>query len=184
MDVNRPLRRPMAGVTLLELLTTSTVALTLTAVAIPAAHEFITLQETSAATNQVTASLALARQAAVTRGQRVVMCPSVDSEQCSGGFDWSDGWLVFSDDDEDYRRDPDEELLAVTVQPAQRVRILTSTGRRRIAYRADGGTAGTNVTFRICNARDPDRRRSVIVNVSGRSKLGRRDAQGRPISCD
>lgn len=184
MDVNRCLRRPVAGVTLLELLSTSSVALTLTAVVVPAWYQFNTAQETATAANTLIASLALARQQAVTGNVPVVLCPSTNGTACTGGYDWSDGWLSFADRDGDRRLDEDEAQLTATNNPARQVRILSSTGRRKIVYRGDGMTSGTNATFRICNAADPDRRRAVIISGTGRARLSRRSASGRHIDCD
>lgn len=184
MDVTRPLRRPVVGVTLLELLTTCCVAVTLTAVAVPAVHQFVVVQSTAAATNALVTDLALARQQAVTAHLPVVLCPSSDGTACTGGYDWSDGWLSFADRDGDRRLDPEERRLKVTANPSSQVRILTSTGRRKIVYRVDGSTAGTNATFRICNAEDPDRRRAVIINGPGRPRLSRRLVGGGYIECD
>ena len=184
MDVAAPLRRHMAGVTLMEVLTTSAVALTVTAVAVPAMHHFNTVQETAVAANAIVSDLALARHAAVTGRKAIVLCPSSNGTRCSGGFDWTDGWLVFADDDGDRQLDAEERRLSVANRPAARVRILTSSGRRKIVYRSDGTAAGTNATFRICNARDPDRRRTVIISGTGRPRLSNRDASGREINCE
>lgn len=184
MDVAAPLRRNNAGVTLLELLVTSSVALTITAVAVPTMHDFTTIQETAVSANAIVGDLALARHAAVTSHDAIVLCPSSDGSRCTGGYDWSDGWLVFADKDGDRQVDSEERRLRVTTRPAQRVRIMTTTKRREIVYRSDGSTAGTNATFRICNARDPDRRRAVIINPTGRTRLDSRDADGREINCE
>jgi type IV fimbrial biogenesis protein FimT len=184
MDVAAPLRRHMAGVTLVEALTTSTIALTLTAIAVPAMRNFNTVQETAVAANTIVGDLALARHAAVTGRQAIVLCPSSDGSRCTGGFDWSDGWLVFADDDGDRQLDAEEQRLRVASRPANQVRILTSSGRHKVVYRSDGTAAGTNATFRICNARDPDRRRAVIISGTGRARLSRRDASDREINCE
>ena len=184
MDVAPPLRRPLAGVTLVELLATCAVALTVLAVGIPALGSFICYQDTVAATNAIVTNLALARHAAVTSGQPVVLCPSIDGRGCSSGFDWSEGWLVFQDANHDRQYQAAETRLAVTARPAERVRILTSSGRRRIVYRLNGGSGGSNVTFRICDARDAARNRKVVVNTTGRARVERWNGSGTPINCD
>lgn len=183
MDVTSPRRRRVAGVTLIELLSTGSVAVLLTLVAVPAWHGFLTTQDTLAASRAIRAHLALARHAAVSTGQQVVLCPSSDGVRCSGGYDWSDGWLVFRDPNGNRQRDATESRLAAAEALAGGARMITSTGRRKIVYRSHGGTGGSNVTFRICNAADPDRRRAVIVNLTGRSKVSDRDAQGNPVVC-
>lgn len=183
MDVTRPLRRHASGVTLIELVTTSAVFLIVTAVAVPAYSQFQVVQETASATNAVVTSLAHARHYAVTHQANVVVCPSLDSIGCSDDIDWSRGWISFVDADDDRTRDMGERRIQVSNAASDRVRIVTF-GRTEIVYRPHGMTAGTTATFRICNARDPDRRRAVIVNISGRARISKRDAAGDHISCD
>jgi type IV fimbrial biogenesis protein FimT len=119
----------------------------------------------------------------VTAGQQIVLCPSHNGNSCTGGYDWSGGWVVFRDHDGDRLADADEQRIAVAGALPGRARMVTSSGRRKVVYRSHGGTAGSNVTFRICNAAQPDRRRAVIVNITGRSKVSNRDASGRTIEC-
>jgi len=183
MDVAYPLRRHSAGLTLVELLTTCSVALLLTSLAVPAARSLQRYQAATTASNAVLAHLALARHAAVSNAVQVVLCPSSDGRHCTGGYDWSAGWLVFADPNGNRRPDSGERYLAVETRPPGGARILSSTGRRKVVYRRSGATAGTNVTFRICSDDSERGRRSVIVNITGRPKVGRHDASGRPIRC-
>jgi type IV fimbrial biogenesis protein FimT len=184
MDVTYPPRRRSAGVTLVELLASCAVLLTVLALGIPALSGFADLQATAAASNAITANLALARHAAITENQPVVLCPSQDGVNCSAGYDWSDGWLVFADPNGNREHESEETRLAVHSRPRDRIRILTSTGRRRLVYHGNGGSGGSNVTFRICNSHDSTRNRKVIVNIMGRARVERRKSRGNPISCD
>jgi type IV fimbrial biogenesis protein FimT len=184
MDVAYPLRRRMAGVTLVEMLATSTVAIVVTAAAVPAIGHFNAIQDTAAAVNAISGDLQLARHAAVTSGDRVVLCPSRDGDRCTGGYDWSEGWMVFRDSNFNRLREDSERVLNVRQGRQPGVQILTSTGRRKITYRSDGSTGGSNATFRFCSRHDPGRSRSLIVNNTGRTKLSRRDAKGKPVRCD
>lgn len=184
MDVTRPLRCRACGVTLVEVLATCTVALVVTAAAVPAVRQFSASQDTSAALNAVHGDLLLARHAAITRAQRVVLCPSSDAQTCSGDFDWSVGWIVFVDSDCDRQRDEQEPLLRVQQARRQGMRILTSTGRRKLVYRSDGGTGGSNATFRFCHRDRPDHNRSIIVSNTGRPRHARLDASGKSIRCN
>ena len=55
----------------------------------------------------------LARKESIVRRRAVTLCPSVDSENCTAGFDWSDGWIMFANLDRDApaMRDAGEPLL-------------------------------------------------------------------------
>ena len=64
------------------------------------------------------------------------------------------------------------------------VRILTSTGRRRIIYQPDGTVlGGSNATFRLCGESDERHNRAVIVSLTGRARSSGTDASNQPVRC-
>lgn len=85
------------GFTLIELLTVMAVAIILLGVGIPGFRTVMASNQLTSTSNDLVTSLNLARQEAVTRGLPVSVCPSSDGNGCSGGTDWSIGWMVFQD---------------------------------------------------------------------------------------
>lgn len=95
--------RKDSGFTLIELLVTITVLTILVGVGIPSMLDFVENNRRAAAVNALVADIQQGRSIAATSGTQVVFCHSVNGSQCSGAGnpDWSDGWLLFVDDDQD-----------------------------------------------------------------------------------
>ena len=156
-----------SGFTLVEAMATVAVLALLAATGMPALREFALRQRTGAAIDLLVGHLAEARLAAVVRNRAVVACPPARTGGCAGHGDWSAGWSVFLDDG---------DLLRSVRLPADRgLRIRTSEGRPRVRYLPDGRSAGSNVTFQLC---DEERRllATVVVNNAGRPRAERAGA--------
>lgn len=95
--------RKDSGFTLIELLVTITVLAILVGVGIPSMLDFVENNRRAAAVNAVVADIQQGRSMAATSGAQVVLCHSSNGSDCSGADDpdWSDGWLLFVDDDQD-----------------------------------------------------------------------------------
>lgn len=162
-----------AGFTLIELAATSAILAILASVAMPSMSALIERQRASATASSLIAHMQLARMAAVSRNRRAVLCPSGDGANCEAGTDWSQGWMLFIDDDGNRRPDASEDILRVEPEPTSRhLRITSSAGRQQLRYLPDGTSAGTNLTLSICNARGELLGR-VIVNNVGRPRSER-----------
>lgn len=159
------------GFTLIELMTTLAIAAILIPLSIPGWQRFRENQRASAVGNQVLASIFNVRSNAIITGRNAVLCPSADGEQCSRDLDWSIGLLSFRDHNRNGRHDHGEAVIAVVQADEMRgIRLLTSKGRPRIAYRADGRSSGTNLSLRLC-ARDDRLLRKIIISVGGRPRV-------------
>jgi type IV fimbrial biogenesis protein FimT len=171
------------GYTLVELLVALALAAILFGIAIPAASG--ALESTRAATveSNLLASLTRALQRAAVTGTRSVLCPSRDGARCSDGPDWSGGWIAFLDRDGDRERDLEETLLCAEPALPGRVRLRSSTGRTRIVFQGNGGNAGSNVTFTLCDGRGPTRARSLVLSNTGRLRHGTPSAASVAATC-
>lgn len=85
------------GFTLMELLTTLTIAGILVTLAVPSFSEVIKNNRLITQTNDFVTTLNLARSEAIRRGERVTVCKSSDQVSCAGSGAWDQGWIVFSD---------------------------------------------------------------------------------------
>jgi type IV fimbrial biogenesis protein FimT len=171
------------GFTLIELVALLAVAAVAVSIAVPSYQALIDNHRIQIATHAIVAHLQLARTEAVKSGERVALCPSNEAERCLDGFDWSAGFIVFRDLNHDHDRQSAEPLLRVH-GGNRGLRVITSTGRRRVVYEPDGSvTGGSNATFRVCSESTPERNRAVIVSNTGRPRTDRRDAQNRPVEC-
>lgn len=85
------------GFTLMELIVTVAIAAILLTIGVPSFQD--TMRNNRAAThmNEMMTALNLARSEAAKLGKRVSLCPSTDQATCTGGTDWTKGWIVFID---------------------------------------------------------------------------------------
>jgi type IV fimbrial biogenesis protein FimT len=170
------------GFSLFDLLFALAVVALLIGIATPAYRTALDRASMAAARATLIESLRASKVHAATRGTRVVLCPSSDGETCTGGTDWSGGWIAFRDGNANRARDPHERLVGAWGALAEGVRITTSAGRPKLVLQSYGGNPGSNVTFVICGRRGPAKAQAVVLSNQGRFSYGRPSAaqvQGR-----
>lgn len=138
------------GFTLIDLITTLSVASILLAVGLPSFSAQIKQTQVKTATHQLLEAIALTRTQAVMSSKRTTI---------SKQNDWNEGWIIFIDTDNDGRHDADEKLIQ-TQEKLKGIKIIANrpvsnnvsyvgTGESRTASGTDGGgfQAGT---FTVC----------------------------------
>ena len=93
----RSLTAPQSGVTLIEMLVTLAVAAILLAAAVPSFTSLVQNNRAAAQVNDLVVAMHTARGEAIKRGFPVTLCASANQNSCSGGANWSGGWIVFQD---------------------------------------------------------------------------------------
>ena len=159
------------GFTLIEAVICLVVAGILLGVAVPAAPDALTGSRASAARAALLASLTTSIGHAATTGTEVVLCPS-SGMGCADTFDWSGGWIAFADIDGNRGRSPGETLVHVADALGDDVRLRSTTGRRRLVVQPNGGNAGSNVTFTLCDRRGVDAAVTLVLANNGRLRAG------------
>jgi type IV fimbrial biogenesis protein FimT len=101
------------GLTLIELMVTISVASILLVLAVPGFQHVSAKMQRSAAVTGITGGIYFARSEAVKRGVTLTLCASDDGASCKSGADpeWSTGWILFEDADQDRLVDAGEEIL-------------------------------------------------------------------------
>jgi len=174
------LPRRMRGFSLIEATIVMAVASIGLAVGLPSYKTVIQHQRESAATNLLSSFMASARSTAVTYRKPTVVCPNDGHNQCRDDSDWTQGWIMFYDADGNHRPDGPDDLLRVEAGPRDaELRILSTDGRPRITFLANGSAAGSNLTIRLC--RGGTARAAVIVNRSGRTRV---EKPGKAAGCE
>lgn len=169
------------GLTLTELVVSLAIVSTLI---IGAGQQFARLlQENRMATevNRFMTALQLARYSAVTQARRVVLCPSRDGVNCGKSTEWVRGWLLFQSDDRE--RDSEEPLLQTGNAMTETIRMQSGNHRKRIVYRQDGSSGGTNSSFTFCDRRKLAKPRVICLSNTGRPRLSHTRCDGKPIRC-
>lgn len=169
------MRDKSRGFTLLELLTTVSVAAVLLGIAVPSFTAIIRQNRLASQTNEFIVTLAVARSEAVKRGGRISVCSSNAAQTaCSGAGDWGNGWLLFSDLDgapgtiDPDGTAPDDTVVQAWPAPAEEAMNVASA-RAFISYGSDG-RADAATTFTVspnsCTGNDA---RTISVSLSGRA---------------
>ena len=90
--------------TLVELLIAIVVVSILLALGVPGLQDFVKNNRLTGQANDLVVAIQMARSEAVKRGTGGIICASDDEVTCKTGADkddWSTGWIVFSDYDQD-----------------------------------------------------------------------------------
>lgn len=154
---------------MVELLTSIAIIAVLLGIALPAWTSVQTKADLALARSTLVTTLTSSITYAGSTGTEVVLCPSRRGRQCANTWDWTDGWIAFGDTNGNRRRDPRETLLTETSALPESLRLLTSTGRRRVVIQPNGGNAGSNATFTLCSNKRPAD--SLLLVLSNRGQL-------------
>ena len=123
------------GVSLIEALLALSVAGVLTTAAVPAMREALVQQRLRGSSSDLHASFHLARSEAIRRGGSVAVAPMASQ-------DWSTGWRVFADRNDDGIQDAGEETLVERPLAAEGISIRPYFGSLYpgtvLSYNAEG----------------------------------------------
>ncbi len=109
----------------------------------------------------------LAKSEAVKRSSPATICSSTNGTACNGGAVWSNGWIVFSDTNNDGVVDAGEQIIQVG-SPLSGGNALNYNNGARITFAASGFAAGFNGTFSLCDNRGAAKAKFLILNNQGR----------------
>ncbi|WP_050984671.1 GspH/FimT family pseudopilin [Thiorhodococcus drewsii] len=153
----------MAGVTLIELVVTLSIAAILMTIAVPSFQDLIRNNRASAQVNEFLTALNLARTEAVKRGASVSVCSSTDSTTCrsSSVTNWADGWILYVTGS--------SPLDVLRVWPAVNGTATFTATAGEVTFRG-AGQASAAITFTYtptgCTG---DQQRTISVTAVGRA---------------
>ncbi len=158
------------GFTLIELMIVITIAAILLAVAVPSFDNVLIRNRIDSIQSQLSSALALARSEAASRNKVISVCASDGAENC--GASWSNGWVVFVDNNLNNVRDVGEEAIEVYSHPdAYQIAAKDGVGNavNFISYGYQGFVRGLRgQVFTICNpGQDDNYARALMVRPSG-----------------
>ena len=176
--------RGAGGFTLIEVMVTLAVSAVLMTLGVPLYHSLIDNSQLTTQVNSLSASLALARSAAIRQGSRGMICKSRDGISCTGKGNWSEGWIVFVDQDLSRQRDGNEPLLYAQESTDDRleIRYRGFPTSNYVIYRSSG-MAKMNGTFVFCVRGNPAQSKAVIVSWTGRPRISDTYRDGSALDC-
>ncbi|MGB5832839.1 MAG: GspH/FimT family pseudopilin [Thiohalocapsa sp.] len=174
-------RAAIRGFTLVELIAVVSIALVLLTIAAPNFSMMINNNRLTGQTNDLMATLALARSQASTRKVAIVVCKTSNQSTCNtdNAVHWEDGWIVFVDANRDGSRQNVELLLGSSPALIGSNTVRTDTAfTNYIAFLPDGRSIGSGSTtpptegeFRFCDERGAALARVIEVSPVGRAKV-------------
>jgi type IV fimbrial biogenesis protein FimT len=179
------------GFTLIELMIVISLVGILTSLALPSFESFLRKRQMVGSSDLLYTSLYLARSEAVKRNSTVTICKSSDAATCGGS--WSDGWLMFEDNNSDGSLDGAEVVITAGSPPPDYQLIWAPFGAKNyIRFYKNGMTSSHNGTFKLCPYDQDSRYASaVIVSKTARIRVAqdnnlngiREDASGNDLTC-
>jgi type IV fimbrial biogenesis protein FimT len=174
-----------AGYTLQELLISLGLIATLSASTLPALKDRRGIDEGRRFTLALTQALRNARALAVSSGERVTVCGSLDGVSCSPQWPGDVTLLAFTDRDGSYDLSSGDELHSSQLLKLQRGTGVwrVSLGRSYLRYRVDGSAVEYG-RFSYCPTNgDEANFRQLVINRVGRV-YQHHDGEGRSDHCD
>ena len=83
-----------------------------------------------------------------------------------------------ADIDGDRQRSANETLLQAEPALPRSVHLRSTAGRTRLVFQPNGGNAGSNVTFTLCDGRGAAQATTLVLANDGRLRTGKATASG------
>jgi len=176
------------GFTLIEMLVVLTIAVILLAIGIPNMTNLFQTNRLATTTNELVATLNLARSEAIRRGASVVMLST------AGARNWGGGWSMFVDLDGNNVRDTSLGSLEDEIRRGNTITapatIVSSAGYATVVqFDGQGRMAGAGPgLFLICDdgvnvvVDGQSRARAVIIGATGRVRVAANNASQQPLN--
>jgi len=178
------------GFTLIEVLVTIVVVSILLAAGVPSFMEFIKNNRLSAQANSLVAAIQVTRNEAVKRGTGMVICAKdPDNVACSGDNNWTNGWIIFSDLDQEGDLDGDgicataddhntKDCVLRTINALQKNTLIGNPGSNgSIRFLPDGTAFNVDVSPFKLTADDCKRQqvRGITLTRQGHAIIAKQD---------
>jgi type IV fimbrial biogenesis protein FimT len=172
--------RKTAGFTLIEMMVVVAIAAILASLAAPSFMQLIESNALSSDVNTLLADMRLARNEAIRRGSTIVMCRSTNAEVvapanpiCANGSDWSTGWIIFEDLNNNSGHTSNEPLLRQQGPLSRSSGVLTGSGGTSVfRFVATGRLRATGDADSLrFSSSSTALQRIVCLNVSGRARI-------------
>jgi type IV fimbrial biogenesis protein FimT len=161
---SRLAKRLCVGFTLVEMLTTMVVLAVVLAVVAPGLGSFISANRLGASQSELLSALALARSEATKRGKRVVVAATAPVS----GAEFSGGWKVFVDEDQDGALSAGDTTVRDYPATAGAVKIKTAGGETAVTFTPRGYLAPlARMQFTVCGKAGVSKGYDILLEPLG-----------------
>ena len=155
------------GITFIEFLVTLLIAAMFISLAVPSYYSFIQNNKVVGITNKLAASFNFARMEAIKRGSKISICSASNAAltSCGSTSQWAQGWIVFTDADQNNAIESNNDLLKVHEPLPAGVTVTSNlaivnystsgfltSGTLTMTIRAQGCTGNNARTLSISNS--------------------------------
>jgi len=159
------------GFTLVEISMTLLVAGVMMAIAYPSFVSLTQNQRAVTMANQFIGAIKLARSEAIKRSSTVSLCPA-NTAQTACGDDWTQGWLIFVDPDNNGVVANNIDRLRVNSQLELGASITPPSGQSFVSFGAQGFvTNGAGAYTLVADNCEGQHARTVTLSNSGRVEV-------------
>lgn len=169
-----------AGFTLIEMMVVLAVMSILLSLAVPAMSGVVMSIRLTAATNSFLSNLWLARSEAIKRNARAVICKSATGQICTTAGSWEQGWIVFSDANNNASRDAGEVIISREEALHAALRFSGNNPvANYVSYTPSGQTKYTSGAFQagtltLCSLSSTTvEARQIAINSAGRPRTAK-----------
>jgi len=158
------------GFTLIELMVTLVIAAILLTIGVPSFTNLMIKSQLSGQVQEFYGAIGSARSEAIKQGNFVSICRSADGSHCGSdnSFNWSDGWIVFADPNNNGARDNigsanEEPLLRVFPALPTNYTLYANNNFKYYVTYDRFGMANNIGTFVFCANSDKTKARAIIL---------------------
>lgn len=164
------------GFTLVELMTVIVILAILTAIAFPSFQSSLRSNRVATTSNELMASLALARSEAIRAGSAGI-CASENGEECATSEDWNEGWLVWTDNG-NQAKDEGEPVVR-HIQAHSKLLVTASEGTMIFDARGRIVDGAQSIGVKPADGEDDTNlpKRCVYVSATGQMRVAKEACQ-------
>ncbi|MCA1798723.1 MAG: GspH/FimT family pseudopilin [Xanthomonadaceae bacterium] len=160
------------GFTLIELLTVVALIGVIGAMALPAFTQMIENNRRVAAVNDLLSTIHVARSEAITRNQRISICPANTGQTACEAGGWQKGWLIFRDVGADgvFEAVDGDEIIRVGDGLRGNLSVVSAEFQSAVTFGPNGRVAGGDGTILLCADGVATAVRRIDIDRTGRPR--------------
>jgi type IV fimbrial biogenesis protein FimT len=169
-------KKSCRGFNFLELMIALTIGGILFLAVLPVMRDLMVRNNALVEVNSIFSALQFTRSKAITSGEIITFCKSLDRKKCGG--DWQSGAIVI---------DKNHNVLQVVEPVRAGYKLVWHSSLKKndaLEFLPSGTTNGQQGSFLYCPPPNMQQyARAIIVNMQGRIYISKRTAEGEEIKC-